>query len=45
MAVPKTYIRDHYITANLKPLSYNSGSMQVDFLVANPQGEKYSKTI
>ena len=45
MAVPKTYIRDHYITSNLKPLNYTDGSMQIDFAVASPDSLRFNKTI
>lgn len=35
-AVPKTYIRDHYITSELEPLAnYTSGSMNVNLTLAN----------
>lgn len=45
-ATPKTYVRDHYITANLNAENgYKSGSMNVALTVNNKEGQPVSKQV
>lgn len=44
-AVPRTFLRDHIITANLKATTYRNGTLSVQMEMANPDGKAAKKQV
>lgn len=44
-AVPRTYLRDHIITADLKATTYRNGTLSVEMEMANPDGKAAKKQV